>query len=109
MSTALEEHGAKVADAQNGQEALALLATRTVDLVLMDIMMPVMDGYTAIRKIRDDERIRHLPVIALTAKALKEDREKCITAGADDYLAKPVDYDMLIGLVEAWCQKKQGL
>ena len=106
MSTALEEHGAKVIDAQNGKEALDLLGDKSIDLVLMDIMMPVMDGYTAIKKIRENPQTKNLPVIALTAKALKEDREKCISAGADDYLAKPVDYDMLIGLVEAWCQKK---
>ena len=106
MSTALEEHGATVIDAQNGLEALELLQNKTVDLVLMDIMMPVMDGYTAMKKIREDSALKSLPVIALTAKALKEDREKCISAGANDYLAKPVDYDMLIGLVEAWCQKK---
>jgi signal transduction histidine kinase/CheY-like chemotaxis protein len=106
LSTALEEHGAKVIDAQNGLAALDLLGEKSVDLVLMDIMMPVMDGYTAIKKIRENSQLKNLPVIALTAKALKEDREKCISAGADDYLAKPVDYDMLIGLVEAWCQKK---
>ena len=106
MSTALEEHGATVIDAQNGLEALELLQGKPVDLVLMDIMMPVMDGYTAMKKIREDAHLKSLPVIALTAKALKEDREKCIAAGANDYLAKPVDYDMLIGLVEAWCQKK---
>ncbi len=106
LSTALEEHGARVIDAQNGQVALEMLAEKGIDLVLMDIMMPVMDGYTAIRKIRENKQLKNLPVIALTAKALKEDREKCISAGADDYLAKPVDYDMLIGLVEAWCQKK---
>lgn len=106
LSTALEEHGAKVADAQNGAEALKLMEESTPDLVLMDIMMPVMDGYTAIGKIREHPRLKKLPVIALTAKALKEDREKCIAAGADDYLSKPVDYEMLIGLVEAWCQKK---
>jgi len=106
MSTALEEHGASVIDAQNGKQALELLEQSDIDLVLMDIMMPVMDGYTAIKKIRENARTKNLPVIALTAKALKEDREKCIAAGANDYLAKPVDYDMLIGLVEAWCQKK---
>ncbi|MEI6898656.1 MAG: response regulator, partial [Bacteroidota bacterium] len=106
MSTALEEHGAIVVDAQNGKAALDLLEAKPVDLVLMDIMMPVMDGYTAMKKIRENDKIKSLPIIALTAKALKEDREKCIAAGADDYLAKPVDYDMLIGLVEAWCQKK---
>jgi CheY-like chemotaxis protein len=106
LSTALEEHGATVIDAQNGKEALELLENKSVDLVLMDIMMPVMDGYTAITKIREHNHLKKLPVIALTAKALKEDREKCISAGADDYLSKPVDYEMLIGLVEAWCQKK---
>jgi CheY-like chemotaxis protein len=106
LSTALEEHGAKVIDAQNGQAALNLLQEKGIDLVLMDIMMPVMDGYTAMKKIRENDQLKQLPLIALTAKALKEDREKCIAAGADDYLAKPVDYDMLIGLVEAWCQKK---
>lgn len=106
LSTALEEHGAKVIDAQNGVEALNLLEETLPDLVLMDIMMPQMDGYTAIGKIRENNRLKKLPVIALTAKALKEDREKCIAAGADDYLSKPVDYEMLIGLVEAWCQKK---
>ena len=106
MSTALEQHGATVVDAQNGLEALNLLQHTQVDLVLMDIMMPVMDGYAAMRKIREDASLKSLPVIALTAKALKEDREKCISAGANDYLAKPVDYDMLIGLAEAWCQKK---
>ncbi|MCX6268944.1 MAG: response regulator, partial [Bacteroidetes bacterium] len=106
LSTALEEHGAKVIDAQNGQAALDMLRDKNIDLVLMDIMMPVMDGYTAIKKIRENNELKTMPVIALTAKALKEDREKCIAAGADDYLAKPVDYDMLIGLVEAWCQKK---
>jgi len=82
MSTALEEHGAKVIDAQNGQEALNLLSDKTIDLVLMDIMMPIMDGYTAIKKIRENPLTKNLPVIALTAKALKEDREKCIAAGA---------------------------
>jgi CheY-like chemotaxis protein len=106
LSTALEEHGAKVIDAQNGKAALDLLGEKAIDLVLMDIMMPVMDGYTAIKKIRENAALKNMPVIALTAKALKEDREKCISAGADDYLAKPVDYDMLIGLAEAWCQKK---
>lgn len=106
MSTALEEHGALVIDAQNGKEALEILEKKSVDLVLMDIMMPVMDGYTAIRRIRENTQWKNLPVIALTAKALKEDREKCISAGANDYLPKPVDYDMLIGLAEAWCQKK---
>ncbi|MCX6276878.1 MAG: response regulator, partial [Bacteroidetes bacterium] len=106
LSTALEEHGARVIDAQNGKEALRLLEEKGADLVLMDIMMPVMDGYTAIAKIRENYHLKKLPVIALTAKALKEDREKCIAAGADDYLSKPVDYEMLIGLVEAWCQKK---
>ena len=68
--------------------------------------MPVMDGYTAIRQIRKDDKFKHLPIIALTAKALKGDRQKCIQAGADDYLSKPVDYDGLIRLAKAWIEKE---
>ena len=106
LASALENHGAIVVDAKNGQIALEQLQQEPdIDLVLMDIMMPVMDGYTAIREIRKDEKLKHLPIIALTAKALKGDRQKCIQAGANDYLSKPVDYDGLIRLAKAWIDK----
>ena len=106
LASALENHGAIVVDAKNGQVALEQLKKEPdVDLVLMDIMMPVMDGYAAIRQIRKDEHLKHLPIIALTAKALKGDRQKCIQAGANDYLSKPVDYDGLIRLAKAWIDK----
>ena len=107
LASALENHGATVVDAKNGQAAIDRLHQESdINIVLMDVMMPVMDGYTAMRLIRKDEQLKHLPIIALTAKALKEDRQKCIQAGADDYLSKPVDYDGLIRLVKAWIEKE---
>jgi CheY-like chemotaxis protein len=106
LASALENNGATIIDAQNGEAALEILQQEdNIDLVLMDIMMPVMDGYTAIREIRKDRRLKRLPIIALTAKALKGDRQKYIQAGADDYLSKPVDYDGLIRLAKAWIEK----
>jgi CheY-like chemotaxis protein len=89
--------------AENGAEAVALLqATPDVDVVLMDIMMPELDGYDAIKQIRDDERFGKLPIISLTAKAMKGDREKSIAAGASDYITKPVDTDQLLSLMRVW-------
>ena len=89
--------------AQNGKEALAVLEEQPdVDIILMDIMMPEMDGYEAMQKIRAQSRFRKLPIIALTAKAMKGDRAKCIEAGANDYLSKPVDTDKLISLMRVW-------
>lgn len=103
MSQFLSTRGMKPLKAENGEKALRLLAEQPdVDLVLMDIMMPVMDGYEAIARIRAQERFHRLPVIALTAKAMKEDRAKCIAAGANDYLSKPVDQDRLISLMRVW-------
>ncbi|MFZ4617594.1 MAG: response regulator [Rectinemataceae bacterium] len=100
MARTLAGHGMVPLKAENGQRALTLLDEQPdVDLVLMDIMMPVMDGYEATKAIRAQERFARLPIIALTAKAMKEDRQKCIDAGATDYLAKPVDLDRLASLM----------
>lgn len=107
LSSLLEEKGIKVIAAKNGQDGLAKLAKNTeIDLVLMDIMMPEMDGYEAMREIRKDKKYKKLPIIALTAKAMKEDREKCIAAGANDYLAKPVDTEKLLSLLRVWLYNK---
>jgi CheY-like chemotaxis protein/two-component sensor histidine kinase len=99
----LEEKYMEVFIGENGVEALALLDEESdIDLVLMDIMMPEMDGYEAMRKIREQSRFRKLPIIALTAKAMKGDKAKCIDAGANDYLAKPVDKNKLLSLMRVW-------
>jgi signal transduction histidine kinase/DNA-binding response OmpR family regulator/HAMP domain-containing protein len=103
LLTVLEDKGMEVIVGNNGQEALELLNQHPdIDLVLMDIMMPEMDGYEATQKIRAQEHFRKLPVIALTAKAMKGDKAKCIEAGANDYLSKPVDIDKLISLMRVW-------
>jgi len=103
LTSLLEEKGMKVVAARNGRECLEQLAARArVDLVLMDIMMPEMDGYETMQAIRKDEKFSRLPIIALTAKAMKGDKGKCIAAGASDYLAKPVDTDKLFSLLRVW-------
>lgn len=103
MSKLLASHGINPLKAANGEQALQVLAaTPSVDLVLLDMMMPVMDGYETARHIRKDPRFANLPVLALTAKAMKEDRQKCIDAGASDYLPKPVDPDRLMSLLRVW-------
>jgi CheY-like chemotaxis protein len=100
MARMLAGHGINPIKAENGERALALLAERPdVDVVLMDMMMPVLDGYEAIRRIRAQSRWAKLPIVALTAKAMKEDRQKCLEAGATDYLSKPVDPDRLVSLL----------
>jgi len=103
LSNVLEEKGMNVIIGKNGKEGLDLLENNgSVDLVLMDIMMPEMDGYEAMRKIRQKKKFEKLPMIALTAKAMKGDRTKCIDAGANDYLSKPVDPDKLLSLLRVW-------
>ena len=103
LTSVLEDHGMHVAFAENGQDALArLAASPDTDLVLMDVMMPGMDGYETTRAIRAQARFRGLPIIALTAKAMKGDREKCIAAGASDYITKPVNTDQLVSLMRVW-------
>ncbi|MGR3317607.1 MAG: response regulator [Candidatus Anammoxibacter sp.] len=102
----LQNKGLEVVVAANGQESLeALDKDPEIDIVLMDIMMPVMDGYEAMQKIREQDRFKNLSIIALTAKAMKEDRAKCIQAGANDYLPKPVDIDKLTSLLRVWLYK----
>ncbi len=103
LSRLLRDRGMKVIKAQNGKKCLELLESEaSVDLILMDIMMPEMDGYETMRRIRASDKYSQLPMIALTAKAMKNDREKCIAAGASDYLSKPVDVDRLLSVLRVW-------
>ena len=103
LTSAIEQKGALVEIARNGQEALDKLdAVPDIDLVLMDVMMPVMDGLEATRRLRADPRFARLPVIAITAKAMKDDQEQCLAAGANDYLAKPIDLSRLYSLLRVW-------
>jgi CheY-like chemotaxis protein len=89
--------------ATNGRRAIELIqSTPDLSMVLMDIMMPDMDGYETMREIRSEIRFRTLPILALTAKAMKGDREKCLDAGASDYIAKPVNTDQLLSLMRVW-------
>jgi CheY-like chemotaxis protein len=92
--------------AESGQAAIDLLQQRPdIEVVLMDVMMPGMDGFEAIRRIRQLEGFRRLPIISVTAKAMKGDREKCLEAGASDYITKPVDMDQLRSLLRVWLYK----
>ncbi len=102
----LEEKNVNIIVGRNGREGLEkLMSNPDTNLVLMDIMMPEMDGYTAMREIRRDSRFVQLPIIALTAKAMKGDREKCIEAGANDYMSKPVQTEKLLTLLRVWLHK----
>jgi signal transduction histidine kinase/DNA-binding response OmpR family regulator/CHASE3 domain sensor protein len=103
LTSALEQRGARVEVGRNGYEAIARLdENEAIDLVLMDVMMPGMDGLEATRRIRQDERFARLPIIAITAKAMKDDQEQCLAAGANDYLAKPIDLTRLYSLLRVW-------
>ncbi|MEW6174459.1 MAG: response regulator [Pseudomonadota bacterium] len=110
LTSALEQKGALVEIARNGLEAIDRLQhDGTIDLVLMDIMMPEMDGFTAMQEIRKDSRFAKLPIIAVTAKAMKDDQDRCLRAGANDYLAKPIDLDRLFSLIRVWLPKVELL
>ncbi len=103
LATVLEDAGMNVVFAENGREGIEVLkATPGVSIVLMDVMMPEMDGYETIRRVREMPEYRTLPILALTAKAMKGDREKCLAAGASDYVTKPVDPDQLLSLMRVW-------
>lgn len=107
LSSVLENHNIKIVIAKNGLDGLKKLDENPdTNLVLMDIMMPEMDGYEAMEKIRQNKKFEDLPLIALTAKAMKEDRAKCIAAGANDYMAKPINTDKLISLLRVWLYSK---
>jgi CheY-like chemotaxis protein len=106
LSSVLERRGMNVLTATTGNEAVALVnSTPQLAIVLMDIMMPEMDGYQTIRAVRADPAYRRLPIIALTAKAMVGDREKCLDAGASDYLAKPVDTEQLLSALRMWLHR----
>jgi CheY-like chemotaxis protein len=106
LSSVLERRGMRVRTATTGREAIELIeSTPDIAIVLMDIMMPEMDGYQTIGVIRDKPALRRLPIIALTAKAMKGDREKCLEAGASDYLAKPVNTEQLLSALRMWLHR----
>jgi HAMP domain-containing protein/CheY-like chemotaxis protein/GAF domain-containing protein len=106
LTSVLEQHDMEVVYAENGKDGIRLLQDAPgIDVVLMDVMMPEMDGYEAMRRIRGLPRFKALPIIALTAKAMKGDREKCVEAGASDYITKPVDTDQLVSLLRVWLSR----
>jgi signal transduction histidine kinase/CheY-like chemotaxis protein len=106
LTAVLENEGLDITAAYDGKQALDLLLSgKSFDIILMDIMMPVMDGFTAIQEIRKTEMFKDVPIIALTAKAMKDDRQKCLDAGASDYMSKPVNTDQLVALMGAWLFK----
>jgi CheY-like chemotaxis protein len=106
LSSVLERHGMRVLTATTGREAIELIDSKPdIAIVLMDIMMPEMDGYETIEQIRNKGVFQRLPIIALTAKAMKGDREKCLEAGASDYLAKPVNTEQLLTVLRMWLHR----
>ncbi len=106
LSSVLERRGMTVLTAGTGREAISMLeSTPDIAIVLMDIMMPEMDGYETMQVIRQNAHLRRLPIIALTAKAMKGDREKCLEAGASEYMAKPVNTDQLLSGLRTWLHR----
>ena len=107
LSSAIQDQGMSVTIGKNGREGIDQLeAHPDVNLILMDIMMPEMDGYEAMREIRMKDKFKDLPIIALTAKAMKGEKERCTEAGASDYLSKPVDTEKLLSLMRVWMHQK---
>jgi hypothetical protein len=103
LTSALEARNLQVVFAENGRDGMEVLqSTPDIEIVLMDVMMPEMDGYETTRAIRTMEQFASLPIIALTAKAMSGDREKCLEAGASDYIPKPVDTENLFALLRRW-------
>ena len=98
----LEKNGYEVKTAQDGARAVDIAKKFIPDLVLLDIMMPVMDGYEMLKVLKEDQTLREIPVIAVTARAMKGDDARCIEAGASDYISKPVDMDQLLSLLKVW-------
>src|SRR5205085_3416398 len=106
----LESYGMEVNAVESGADALREIDKRPgIDIVLMDIMMPDMDGYETTRRIRADPRFARLPIIALTAKAMLEDRSKCLAAGASDYASKPVDTEQLLSQLSVWLSERAAV
>jgi hypothetical protein len=106
LTSVLERHNMMILSAETGRDAIRIVqSTPDIDIVLMDIMMPEMDGIDTMREIRKLPQFKSLPMIAVTAKAMKGDREKCIEAGAWDYLSKPVDTDQMLSVLRAWLQR----
>ena len=106
IASALETYEAQILEAMNGQQAIEMLREEDVDLVLMDSVMPEMNGLDAMRQIRQDEELKHFPIVAITGKAQEEDKQECFDAGANDYIVKPVDYDQLVYTVCKWIGKR---
>jgi len=106
LNNALNKEDMNILTAENGLQCLDILhENEHVDIILMDIMMPVMDGYKAIKTIRNLEKHKDVPIIALTAKAMKGDREKCLEVGASDYISKPLKLDQLLSAMRVWVAK----
>jgi CheY-like chemotaxis protein len=109
LTSVLETYGIQVEHAERGVDGIALLEqSPDFDAALIDIMMPDMDGYETMREIRRRPVIRHIPLISVTAKAMKGDRQKCLDAGASDYIAKPVDLDLLLALLRVWIGRSRA-
>ena len=105
LSSVLEDYAMEIKTADNGRDAIAVAEQGHLDIILMDIMMPEMDGLETTRAIRKLPGCKDLPIVAVTAKAMKGDRERCIEAGAWDYLSKPVDREQLLTVLKAWLQR----